>query len=51
MLPLDSLLDQQEATGTSLETETLVAATFGSAFYRKDTGAGKHCFGALSLDY
>ena len=33
MLILESLLESQKATGTHLETETLVAATWGSLFY------------------
>ena len=29
----------------------LAAATLGSLFYHKETGAGKHCFGVLPLAY
>ena len=34
-----------------LGTQTLAAATLGSWFNRKDTGAGRHCRGILPLAY
>lgn len=51
LLILVSLPEKQEATWTLLDTQMLVAAIWGSLFYHKDTGAGKHHFGVLSLDH
>ena len=37
--------------GLPLHVQMLVTAISGSLFYHKDTGAGKHYFGALHIDY
>lgn len=45
-LPLESLLEGQEATGTQL-----AAAIFRSSFNQEDTGNGKHHCGIFPLIY
>lgn len=44
-------MERQEGTGAHSGDVDTVAGVWGSSFYSKDTGAGKHHFGILLLAY
>ena len=48
---LESLLESQQATGTSLEDTDTGSSHFGSLFYHKDVCSNKHHFGIVPLSY